>query len=697
MKGQAVPLASLFNSHDRRFVIPVYQRNFDWKAEQCERLLNDLKALMRGERKTHFFGCIVSQIKPEAPEERIVIDGQQRITTCFLMLLALLHQIEAKKIKTVDPEAAGDKCRAYFMDEYKPGEVKLRLKLTKNDQDAFDRIVETPDDLINDSNVTSVYEFFKSRFDQSEIKHPEFSAEDFLAAFDKLIIIDICLGAEDDAQLIFESLNSAGLSLSEGDKIRNFLLMSLPVKDQEDMYRSHWKRIEERTNFRLSEFFRDYLTVQNSDAPVIRRVYAEYRKFFEDKKQNAKEQLEDLLRYAELYNKIGKAEQGDEQVRKVQTRLNLLGMTVINPYLLALYRDVENHKISNEDQLKALQAVESYLFRRFVCKLPANALNKVFETLHGEAMKAAAASGYSYASVIICILRNKKGSAAFPDDAEFSDAILSRDFFPIGDIKFYLFDRLENGDSCERIDVIGSMKGKTCSIEHIMPQKLSDGWKNDLGTDWERIHKQWCNRLANLTLTGYNSDLSNQEFLKKRDAKNGYAQSPFRLNKFVKERDSWGEPELKKRAELLQKTALELWPLPPVTVKWPIEREQFSLADDPELSSGRKLASFEFMGTQYAAKSWTRMELSVLAQIDNDHRETLRRVVRPEIDPSKKQSPGSQFTDKEDKLFQKVSEGLYVFTNMGTAAKLRLLAHVFDACGIDRKKLVFELYPKKPQ
>lgn len=265
MDGHKQYLTDLIEGKLTRFVIPVYQRNYDWKPEQCGRLFDDLVDVAKTKRKEHFFGSIVSQT-PRG--ERIVIDGQQRITTVFLLLAAIRTQLRAGVVASTDAELADDIDEYYLLDKKHKKEQKLRLKLVKSDSDAFGAILNENDGaFILESNVTQNFIYFKSRIASMEV-----SVDDFCEAIKSLCVIDITLDPPDDAQLIFESLNSTGLDLSEADKIRNFVLMNLDQELQEDYYENYWNAIERNTDYEVSEYIRFYLAAREGKTPAIKKV-----------------------------------------------------------------------------------------------------------------------------------------------------------------------------------------------------------------------------------------------------------------------------------------------------------------------------------------------------------------------------------------------------------------------------------------
>lgn len=281
MNGQAKPLVKFLDGSDTRFIIPVYQRNYDWKIENCRQIYDDLKKVIENERESHFFGSVVSVANTKgASSEMLIIDGQQRITTISLLFLAVVNLLKEGKITSEKPNLCEKIENTYLLDPYQPEEKKVKLKPIKDDQDAFLKLFDTDEEYNHASNVTQNYLYFYNR-----ILDGELTADELFTAVCSLVIIDISLDPQkDDAQLIFESLNSTGLDLSEGDKIRNFVLMGKEPDKQEQFYNKYWNKIEKDTGYEVSDFVRYYLTVVLSKTPTIKEIYSVFKEYVEKNK-----------------------------------------------------------------------------------------------------------------------------------------------------------------------------------------------------------------------------------------------------------------------------------------------------------------------------------------------------------------------------------------------------------------------------
>ena len=319
MKGDAQPLIKFFDGSDKRFIIPLYQRNYDWKEENCEQLFQDLMKLHNSDRRSHFFGSIVSSIQ-SGTEDRFIIDGQQRITTVSLLLIAMVNAKKEGLIEATDAKLVEKIFKRYLVDEYQEDERKVKLKPIKKDMQAFDALLYKPkEQYIKESNVTRNYDFFYDK-----IIHCGLTIDELFETIKKLEVINIRLDEDDDPQLIFESLNSTGLDLSETDKIRNYLLMSLDPEAQDDLYTRYWNPIEEFTKYDPSSFVRDYLTMKQGKIGRIDKIYFIFKEYAEDISVDRAILLEDMHHYAKIYSQVDNATVGTDKLNRKLNQIRTL-------------------------------------------------------------------------------------------------------------------------------------------------------------------------------------------------------------------------------------------------------------------------------------------------------------------------------------------------------------------------------------
>jgi len=685
MKGSETKLVQFMQGSDKRFVIPVYQRNYDWRTDNCKQLFDDLKKVIRSNRKSHFFGSIVSVYNPDGDNmEFQIIDGQQRLTTISLLLLAMYNLLKSGIVNSAQGNLADKILRTYLIDEWQEDETRIKLKPVKNDQTAFDKLFDSEADHIKGSNVTVNYRYFYDR-----IQRQELTMDELFEAIRRLEIISITLNQDDNPQLIFESLNSTGVALSEGDKIRNFILMGLPSKQQNHFYEKYWNRIEVCTGYEVSAFIRDYLSVKQQSTPALNKIYFTFKSYVEDGQIETEPLLKDLLAYAQLYETLLRGKTANKHLNACIARLNRLESTVTRPFLLEILRLLQSG-LTLEDAASIFQITEAYLFRRTMCELPTNALNKIFLMLHKEIVRYDGTSD-NYLEKFKFALLAKRERARFPDDTEFSEAMESRQVYQMNaKNKLYILERFENGGTAEDKDIYRHLEDGTYSIEHIMPQHLTPAWVRELGDDYQQIHTLWLHRMANLTLTAYNSKYSNSSFAEKKTMKNGYLQSGIRMNQQIAQKDSWGLAELEERSQYLANQALEIWAYPATSFK-PAQKQLDSctLDDDANLS-GRLIARFSYRNTEQPVTSWIDMFERVVKLLHAEDQTVLTKLAYATADST---DLAVYVTTNKSELrgFCEIGDGLYIEKNTSTWLKISILRRLFKLYGVDPTELVFYL------
>ena len=682
MKGDAQPLIKFFDGSDKRFIIPLYQRNYDWKEDNCEQLFQDLLKMHHSDRKSHFFGSIVSSIQ-SGTEDRFIIDGQQRITTVSLLLIAMVNAFKVGDIQATDGKLVDKIFKRYLVDEYQEDERKVKLKPIKKDMDAFDALLYKPkEQYLKGSNVTRNYEFFYDKIVKSGL-----TMDELFETIKKLEVINIKLDEDDDPQLIFESLNSTGLDLSEADKIRNYLLMSLAPAEQDDLYTRYWNPIEESTKYDPSSFVRDYLTMKQGKIGRIDKIYFIFKEYAENERIGRAELLEEMHHYAKIYSQIDNANMGTEKINRKLNQVRTLDSTVAYPFYMAFFDYAEKNGLSDEEKYRVLDIVEAYWARRIICNLPSNALNKVFATLHRDVLnnmnKAVEGTNPTYTDVLIYLLLKKGRSSVFPKDDEVKEDFATRQVYKMpANLRMFILERMENRDSKECHDVVKQLTEKTISIEHIMPQTLSEKWKDALGEEWERIHQQYLHTMANLTLTGYNSQYSNLAFLEKRDMEKGFNDSAFRLNNYVKSCNQWTEVEMKQRQHDLLEVFMRLWPMPSTTFE-PAKREieSASIEDDDYEFTGKKIQGYFYHNVHYTVNTWKEMLIQMCNHVLLEKRSTIEWLCANEE---------HGFSRTPETWRKELAPGLYVWTDNSTYTKINILRGMLNECNIPLSELVFE-------
>jgi uncharacterized protein with ParB-like and HNH nuclease domain/predicted transport protein len=544
-----------FLSSPKQLLIPIYQRTYSWKIKECKKLWKDIiKAGKTDTISGHFVGSVVyierGLYQVSGLQKLLVIDGQQRLTTLSLLIRALCDHILEKNIKTdINPDRL---ISYYLMNDKEEGEEKFKLILTKNDKDSLIKTLQkislTDEDSIR---IKENYDYFREEISKEDI-------DVVYKGLGKLIIIDVSLDREkDDPQLIFESLNSTGLELTQADLIRNYLLMGLETGEQKKIYENYWYPMEKsfghtENSDLFDRFMRDYLTIKLNRIPTRREIYSEFKNYslkFEDITEFVKE-INELSKY---YVNIALDKEPDQDIKRIFSDINDLKVDVSYPFILNVYQDYVNQKISKEEFIKILEMIESYVFRRVVCGVPTNSLNKTFSTLYKKIDQD------NYLESVQAIILLQDSYRRFPNDEEFKRYILTKDVYNFRS-RNYLLRKLENHKRKERVDV------ESYTIEHIMPQnpRLSSAWKESLGKDWKEIQKEYLHTIGNLTLTGYNSELSDKPFIEKRNMEGGFKDSPIRLNRELANLESWNKEEIIKRAQEISKLAVKIWDYPKI-------------------------------------------------------------------------------------------------------------------------------------
>lgn len=684
MKGSEQKLVAFMQGSDKRFVIPVYQRNYDWKTENCKRLFDDLKKVALRQRKTHFFGSIVSVYNPDGQfNEFQVIDGQQRLTTISLLLLAMYNLMQ-KGIVTAENKKLADMIyKTYLIDEWQDEDSRLKLKPVKNDRLAFNKLFGSETDYIQESNLTSNYRYFYDRIQNNEV-----SVDTLYDAIRSLEIISIQLNQDDNPQLIFESLNSTGLALSEGDKIRNLILMGLPSRKQNDYYEKYWHKIEECTDYDVSTFIRHYLSVKQQAIPSINKVYSVFRDYVDETAIETRDLLDDMLFYARLYEILIKANTANKELNACIYRLNRLETTVTRPFFLEVLRLHAVGTLQIEEVADIFLTTENFLFRRVICELPTNALNKIFMLLHREIVRFDGTEN-DYVAKFKFSLLSKRENSRFPNDAEFVEAFENRQIYQMNSKnKIYMLERFENHGTVEERSVYQHFDDGEYSIEHIMPQHLTPAWIQSLGEGYEETHRIWLHRIANLTLTAYNSKYGNSPFDEKKTMRNGYLESGLRMNQRIAQCENWASSELEERNHYLMERALEIWAMPTTTFA-PIEKQVDSCTLDEDVTlSGRLISRFSYKNTEQPVLNWADMFERVMRLLHSEDKTVLPKLA---ADKNAELAVYVSFDKNDLRSYSEIEEGLFIERNTSTWLKVSLLRRFFKLYGADPADLVFYL------
>jgi len=615
MKANELQINSFLQAPNVQFVIPVYQRNYDWTNTECKDLLNDIISVETEDRGTHFIGSIVfvheGTYSTSEVKELVIIDGQQRLTTVNILYVALY-----RFAKENDRLQDADRLYNMFLtNQYVKNESsKLKLKQTDTNSLAFKAIMlSTESTFTAFSNVIENYNYFRSIINDENF-------EVVLRGLNRLIFVEISLERDkDDPQRIFESLNSTGLDLSQSDLIRNFILMDLPPKDQNRIFETIWNPIEEnakdlvKQSSLVSDYIRDYLTLRNKKIPNKNKVYAEFKNLYSNKKDEAYQQeLENIKSLSVHYKKfINPTTVADQSIRNELEYITRLEINVAYPFLLQVFEDAENGMLTKEDLIKLLKLIQSYAWRRFIVGLPTNALNKIFMTLYSEV------DTEEYYDSVARALVKKKGSGKFPTDEDLKTALKDKDLYNTQPKnRNYLFEMLENYNNREYVDT----SNEKITIEHIFPKTPSDEWNSDLSSDDYFLFKEkYLNTIGNLTLSGNNGALGNRSFLAKRDMnidgkEQGYHFSRLWLNMYLKSLDTWNVLMYEERLNIICDRFLKIWEYPEIEFIETDDSEELNIFD-AESPTYKKLEYFIFENTKEEEDTIARMYAHVINRL----------------------------------------------------------------------------------
>lgn len=550
-----------FLKNSPQFVIPIYQCTYSWDRPECCRLWDDILRAGGDENiQSHFIGTIVyiesGLYQVSSRSSLIVIDGQQRLTTVSLIIESLARQLGETK-EPVEGFSAKKLRNRYLCDPNENGEAKYKLLLTQTDKQTLLAIMnDQPLPTESSLRLKENFEFFKKR-----IKMLGNDLEPLCKGLAKLMVVDIALSRDhDNPQRIFESMNSTGRELNQADLIRNFVLMELNRDHQTRLYNDYWRPMEiafgqEAYSKHFDDFMRHYLTVKSGEIPKIHRVYEEF-KMYVSKTQLVPDCIDDLVAdirdFSGYYCAMELAKEKNPDLRAAFADLQELKANVTYPFLLEIYDDYTNGLLSAEELEQAVRLVESYVFRRAVCDIPTNSMNKTFASFSKTLNKKP-----NYLESIRAQFQLLQSYRRFPDDKEFGHAILRRNLYEFQRRSYWLRCLENHGRRKERVSV------NEYTIEHIMPQHLTTEWQEALGEDCKRIHEAYLHTLGNLTLTGYNAEYKNRPFAEKRDMKDvGFKASPIFLNRGLGQLETWDEKAIQSRAKRLAKKAIVVWPAP---------------------------------------------------------------------------------------------------------------------------------------
>lgn len=620
MKATETNLIRFLQQQDTQFIIPVYQRNYDWTRSQCEQLLDDI--LQVGSNKhlsSHFIGSIVyihdDVYSTATPRLLTVIDGQQRLTTITLIWIVLYREAKAHN----NDKLLNEIYKKYLVNEFLEDDEKLKLRPTVNNDKALKYLLrdDEAEEFHEYSRLIENFIYFKSRINAGNF-------EVVMNGIAKLMFVEISLEREkDDPQRIFESLNSTGLDLSQADLIRNYILMGLEYSHQNKIYEKYWYHIEilatedETNRSKVSDFIRDFLTLKFREIPNKNKVYQEFKSRFQfDDFESLETVMGELKKFVQYYNKlINPDKENDREIREQVRLINKLEINVSYPFILEVYDDYANNLIEKKILIKTLELIQSFVWRRFIVGLPTNALNKIFMRLYEDVDSA------DYLTSIYKSLLRKKSSQRFPNDDETIRDLKFKDVYGIqAKNKTYFLERLENYDNREPVQIEDN---PDITIEHIFPRNPDPQWKIDLGEEeYNEIKENYLNTIGNLTLSGNNGVLGNKPFIEKRDLPDkGYGDSRLFLNKHLSSLQKWDIEEINKRFEIIVERFKKIWQYPEVTIDENGKYEEINVFEEED-PTGKTIDYIIFFDQKAEVASYNELYHKVISFLFETQPET---------------------------------------------------------------------------
>lgn len=575
-----------------QFIIPIYQRQYSWTYPECEQLWADVYRTGKNDLPGHFVGSIVyierGLYSHSDVPQLLIIDGQQRLTTTTLLIAALIDVVRHRDDAAIEGTTAKKLKTYYLCNDAEEDDLFYKLVLTRADKDALKAIVdETPYDQDSPCRVIQNYRFFREKLNSIPLE----DLNVIYSGLQKLIVVDIALDRErDNPQLIFESLNSTGLDLSQADLIRNYVLMGLEPAEQKRWYDRYWFPMEGLFGHgeylsRFNQFMRDYLTLKTGMTPNVNSVYSAFKRYLNHSDTDAEQIVADVYQHAQWFVCFAQGQEKHPLLAAAFNDLNWYKVDVSYPLLLACYRDYASEVLSAEELEHCVRLIESYVFRRALCDIATNSLNTTFSSFYKKIDQ------HNYVASFEVELVKLAGARRFPADKEVTAKLQTKDMYHLRS-KLYWLHRLENHNRKELVNV------SEYTIEHVMPQSTPKvaHWQEVLGENWKEVFDTRLHVIGNLTLTGYNSELSNKAFIEKRDMDGGFASSPLRMNESLAMVDGWNCDSIDSRTKVLTEKLLDVWPYPENVVggdETISETTGYTIEDHPYIHSGSSKDLYE--------------------------------------------------------------------------------------------------------
>ncbi|MGI8509465.1 MAG: DUF262 domain-containing protein [Gemmatimonadaceae bacterium] len=560
----------------KQYVVPLFQRSYSWDRKEWEVLWKDLIELYEMENpRTHFMGSIVTMPAISVPEgvtKFQLIDGQQRLTTIFI-LLTLLRD---KARELGESPLADEINNTLLVNPYKSGTDSYKLLPTQADRAAFYALIQH-DKMLAESRITEAYLYFDRQFKQ---KQPDIRSLNRIIS-STLSAVSIVLDADDNPYLVFESLNAKGKPLSQADLIRNYVFMRVHIDEQQAIHEKYWKPMQDALADNLTEYIRHYLM---RGGEVVRQNDVYFALKSSVGTGDVLDKLRDIAQFAKYYHKmLTPAAESDDDIGSALARLNRIEVTTAYPLLLNCYDDYEAARISREEFLQILAVIENFMIRRFVCNIPTMGLNRMFAALYSQVSQR---SGPGF----VANLRGVLQARGYPKDDEFRQQLISAKLYGVGERATktrLILETMERSFGHKEQVPFGNL-----SIEHVMPQTLTEWWQHHLGSEWEMTRELYLHTIGNLTLTAYNPELSNDDYPTKRAR---LEMSHLELNRYFANVATWTKDDIERRSHVLADAAVGIWPY---------FGDSQSQPSDPINVTGTTPTGLSILGQHFSVQTW---------------------------------------------------------------------------------------------
>jgi len=695
MKAPQSNIKAFLYTPDRFFVIPSFQRPYSWTSNNITSFLNDLEEVKNNDKK-HYFGSIVYVSDGDSS---IIIDGQQRATTVLLMITAIYHILQKHPEKS---NIVADQVKEQFLynkyaKQYGKEENRIKLRTVTSDNTVFEKIFDQSN-LNNEAKESKLYKSYKHFYDYFI---DEENLELYIETLEDFEIVTIILDKNDDnPQRVFESINSTGKPLTDGDKIRNFALMLHTQQKQDYVLNNYW-RVIERTltdvdKDYITDFFRMYLISKRQNIIKLDAVYPEFKELFGQTvdKEQSEESLDslysDILQSLNHY-RILRLQSGDDtkfsSIKNTVFIMKYLKIDLYAPFALSVMRMYESNNINEEQLKRVFDYIRIYFSRRITCGILSTSVDRYFATLHREALNLVESENVAYDEAVAYSMLSKTGQVRLPTDIELEASIKSNTTYSqrTANINYILSAIDDESKESALLKQLAS-RDIRLSIEHIMPQTLTAAWREELGTESERIHITYLHGLPNLTLTGYNSEYSNLPYTKKLTMDNGFKESPLKINQTVAQHAVWNETALLTRQKWWIEKLKSVWPLPETTYEPTRNLRKIDLLGDTDLT-GTTPVALVIKNDAQTYTNWGLILDAIAEYLYDTHDEFYNRVIANDILTDWFSKDSSQFRTSME-LF---NSGLFVCVHSNTAKKIKIINELAREFGLKKGDLFVEL------